>query len=261
VKMAVPAVAQDPKRLADNLAELLKSIGISFLPAQASPRGGPTDGPTAGNTGGAGERGSSRRDEPEDPQGHPFPSGVVMPSSDQPVDAYHAAQRRGGETMLLRLRHVFGEIARTLQKERMSGRSFAFLSARSMSQLDSARPAESARTDTSSSKPPAEDPAVSSGAVTHAPPPIVWESDPSLPPEEDEEALGSRAALVVKPIVIGDSVPPPTDCPLSALHVRTSFTFAFSYIYIYIFSLLWCLLRSCWRPLWLTIILAPTRSP
>lgn len=210
LRISVPATnSQDPKRLADSLSDFLKNIGISFLPNS----GNSVIENNSLDTSNLKVSGVDvvLPEEPEEEEEEDFPwETVSMPNSDQPLDLYTTMQRPGGEASLLRIRHLFGEIAKMLQNERASTRQK--LATREMTRTYSA-----INIDDENIIPEPEDLTV----VLAKPPLIQWETDPSLP-VEDEGLFDSRSALVVKPVVVGDAVPPPIECPLSALHVRNS---------------------------------------
>ena len=223
VKMATTSASaagvQDSKRLADNLAELLKSIGISFLPSNQVDA-------DAGGVGGE-EKNVEFHSRPSNKNIPPLsfekkteedllPATVVMPAVDQPVDMYEAAQRRGGESTLLRVQHVISEIVRMLEIDRENSLP-DIATSQSMPRLDSSGMISGKPVNSGIIK---SDEALSTldAHANNTLQPIIWSGDPSLPADEDD-VLDSRIAVVVKPIVIADSVPPPTDCPISALHV------------------------------------------
>ena len=62
-------------------------------------------------------------------------------------------------------------------------------------------------------------------------PPIEWVTDPSLAMDDDASPFDSRAQLVVKPIVVGDAVPPPLDCSMPVLHVCPVCFFTFRFLF------------------------------
>ncbi len=225
VKIAPPSASavgvQDSKRLAENLSELLKSIGISFLPSgHVEAEEVVTEREKNVEAGGRLSKKYSNipplslEKKTEDDL---LPATVVMPAVDQPYDMYEVAQRRGGESTLLRVQHVISEIARMLEEDREN--SLPDISkSQSISRQDSSGipPVKSGTSGIMKTEDAASTVADANGLQR-----IVWSGDPSLPADEDD-VIDSRIAVVVKPIVIADSVPPPTDCPISALHVRIS---------------------------------------
>ena len=208
VKAVSTTPAQDPKRLADNLSDLLKSIGVNFLPTEGS-----RDMYANSN----GQNGELAKPPTEEEPGVPHAwSHVAIPKTDQPQDLYTALHRTGGETALLRLQHAFGDIARRLQMDRQHNE---YTVPNSFSRTFTAMALSAAPSSVgqlSAIGEPEEDPEDVFGPAI---PPIQWTCDPSLAVEDDDSLFDSRAQLIVKPIVIGDAVPPPLDCPMPVLHV------------------------------------------
>jgi tetratricopeptide (TPR) repeat protein len=225
-KMVTTAPAQDPKRLADSLSDLLKSIGVNVMPS-VSDRDMFAD---VKRKGGADKRGSGSSLPPagEDDRPPAWAAGAVsMPTSDHPLSVHEALQRPGGEAGLLRLQHIFGEIARELEYDRSAnqGDSNVFASnnySRTFSAMALSRTASQMASlaagagEVAKVGPEQGD----EGDVFFALPPILWESDPAQPAVDDAALFDARMPqLVVKPMVVGDAVPPPLDCALPVLHL------------------------------------------
>lgn len=202
VKMFTAAPAQDPKRLADSLSDLLKNIGVNVLP----------------NNGGGAWLIEENKSRPQSPLGrddapHAW-SAVAMPITDQPQDMYSSLGRPGGEAAMLRIQHAFSAVARMLQQDRADLHAY---NDNSFSRTLTAMQRNSSGLGEVSFPAPEEvdDPE----DVFVSLPPIVWDTDPSAAIEDEPTLFDSRTQLVVKPIVVGDAVPPPLDCPLPVLHV------------------------------------------
>ena len=231
--MVVPSNVQDPKRLAENLSDLLKNIGVNFLPSQTTDatkdKKDYEQAKTISNSRQVSRPHSPTNEDDNASEGanefrHAW-SKVVMPATDQPQDLYNMLQRPGGETALLRLQHLFGDIARQLVFDR--GRRGEYFASNSYSRTFSAMDLERNLTRNNSKMPPASGHFLSEENnpedIFQSLPPICWEGDPSVAMDDDLNLFESRTALVVKPIVVGDSIPPPVDCPLPVLHVSDFF--------------------------------------
>lgn len=212
VRMAPSAAVQDPKRLAESLSDLLKNIGVSFLPNSGADWGAEDSKRPSGLNS---KRGSRPESPSDDGPAHAW-SAVCMPTSDHPQDLYSALDRPGGETAQLRIQHLFADIAQQLKADRSNGEYYASNSFSRTFTAMALNSQSAVEMRNSVNEVPEE---VDPEDVFHRLGSVEWESDPSAPLADDQSLFDTRAQLVVKPTVIGDAVPPPLDCPLSVLHV------------------------------------------
>lgn len=204
---------QDPKLLAEGLSDLLKSIGVNIVPNHAATKEYKENTQASSNPRG----GRRSADADGDAEGDNYPwSTVAMPNTDQPKDLYRAMEHPGGELAQLRMQHLFSEMATELQLER--GRKGEYFASNSFSRTFSAMDREREALGRQES-------ACNGGGYSDDDffaqlPLIMWETDPSIPVPDDPHLKDGKSSLAIKPIVMGDAVPPPIDCPLSVLHVR-----------------------------------------